>query len=146
MAFVDVPEDLSKVKNKLIGNFTLRQILCFVIAASIGFPLYWFSKRYIGTEVAGVIMIIIMIPFVMFALYEKEGQPLEKILWYAIETRFIRNTDRPYETDNIYAAIHREKIVKQEVSIIVAKHRKEQKNKSQQQNRAKAGSKSKKRR
>ncbi len=34
MAFVSVPKDLTKVKNKIIFNLTKRQLICFGIAAS----------------------------------------------------------------------------------------------------------------
>ena len=37
MAFVSVPKDLTKVKNKVVLNLTKRQLICLVIAASILF-------------------------------------------------------------------------------------------------------------
>ena len=36
MAFVSVPKDLTKVKNKIIFNLTKRQLICFGIAAAVG--------------------------------------------------------------------------------------------------------------
>ena len=36
MAFVSVPKDLTKVKNKIIFNLTKRQLICFGIAAGSG--------------------------------------------------------------------------------------------------------------
>ena len=36
MAYVSVPKDLTKVKNKLVFNLTRRQLICFALAASIG--------------------------------------------------------------------------------------------------------------
>ena len=49
MAFVSVPKDLTKVKNKIILNLTKRQLICLGIAgsrASILFPgkrIDWFK-------------------------------------------------------------------------------------------------------
>lgn len=40
MAFVSVPKDLTKVKNKIIFNLTKRQLICFGIAAAVGVPFY----------------------------------------------------------------------------------------------------------
>ena len=37
MAFVSVPKDLTKVKNKIILNLTKRQLICLGIAAAVGF-------------------------------------------------------------------------------------------------------------
>ena len=35
MAFVSVPKDLTKVKNKIILNLTKRQLICLGIAAAV---------------------------------------------------------------------------------------------------------------
>lgn len=44
MAYVQVPMDLSKVKNKVLFNLTARQIACFALAAIVGFPFYFLTK------------------------------------------------------------------------------------------------------
>ena len=36
MAYVTIPKDLSKVKNKVFLNLTKRQLICMGFAASIG--------------------------------------------------------------------------------------------------------------
>ena len=46
-----------------------------------------------------------MLPFIFFALYEKDGQPAEKILGHVIKSMFLRDKVRPYRTNNLYAAI-----------------------------------------
>ena len=101
MAYVPVPKDLSKVKTKIIFNLTARQIICFVLAAVIGFPFYFLTKGIIGVDVAATIMIVLMLPFFFFALYQKDGLPLEKIIINYIRTK--RNPKvRPYVTENMY--------------------------------------------
>lgn len=44
MAFVSVPKDLTKVKNKVVLNLTKRQIICLTIAAAIGLPFYFLTR------------------------------------------------------------------------------------------------------
>lgn len=101
MAYVQVPKDLSKVKNKVIFNLTARQIVCFVLAAVVGFPFYFLTKGIIGVDVAATIMVVLMLPFFLFALYQKDGLPLEKIIINYIRTK--RNLKvRPYKTENMY--------------------------------------------
>lgn len=101
MAYVQVPKDLSKVKNKVIFNLTARQIVCFVLAALVGLPFYFLTKGMIGVDVAATIMVVLMLPFFLFALYQKDGLPLEKILINYIRTK--RNPKvRPYKTENMY--------------------------------------------
>lgn len=44
MAFVSVPKDLTKVKNKIIFNLTKRQLICLGIAAAVR----WGSEKTSG--------------------------------------------------------------------------------------------------
>ena len=53
-------------------------------------------------------MILIALPFFLFAIYEKDGRPLEKVLKNIILQKFVRPGIRPYKTDNFYAAIQKE--------------------------------------
>lgn len=39
MAFVSVPKDLTKIKNKVVLNLTKRQLVCLVAAAAVGLSL-----------------------------------------------------------------------------------------------------------
>ena len=80
MAYVPVPKDLNAVKTKVMLNLTKRQLICFGAGAAIGVPLFFLLKGSIGTSSAVICMIIVMLPFFLLAMYEKNGQPLEKIL------------------------------------------------------------------
>ena len=51
MAFVSVPKDLTKVKNKIILNLTKRQLICLGIAAAVGLPFYFLTKGWILVRV-----------------------------------------------------------------------------------------------
>ena len=125
MAYIPVPKDLSAVKTKVFFNLTKRQIICFGSGALISVPLFFMLKGVIGTSTAALVMIFVMLPFFLLAMYERNGQPLEKVLHHYIQSRFVRPKRRPYKTDNLYAAITRQIQYEQEVSRIVQKkHRK----------------------
>ena len=64
-------------------------------------------------------MMVIMMPLFFFAMYEKNGQPLEVVLGHFIQQVFIRPKKRPYKTDNYYAAIARQAAAEREVERIV---------------------------
>lgn len=117
MAFVPVPKDLNRVKTKVMFNLTKRQLICFALAAAVGVPIFFLIKPSIGLTTASMLMVVIMLPFVFFALYEKDGQPAEKILCHIIKSMFLRDKVRPYRTDNLYAAIQREIKEKEELQI-----------------------------
>ena len=121
MAYVPVPKDLTKVKSKVMLNLTKRQIICFGGGALIGVPLFFLLRDPIGSTGAAMVMIFLMMPFFLFALYERNGQPLEQVLRNVIETLFLRPKQRPYQTNNLYAALMRQNRMEKEVQTIVQK-------------------------
>lgn len=102
MAYVPVPKDLSKVKTKVALNLTKRQIICFSLAGICGLPVYFLTKSAIGTDVAATLMVILMLPFFFFAMYEKDGFPAEKILLHIINQKLRRPGVRVYKSENLY--------------------------------------------
>ena len=102
MAYVSVPKDLTKVKNKVAFNLTKRQIICLGIALAVGLPFYFLTRKTIGTSNAATGMVLLMLPAFLFAMYEKDGMPLEKLLMNIITVQFLRPDIRCYETENIY--------------------------------------------
>ena len=112
MAFVSVPKDLTKVKNKVVLNLTKRQIICLVIAAAVGLPFYFLTKGYIGTSNAATGMVILMLPAFMFAMYEKDGLPLEKILWNINNVKLLQPSIRRYEVENLYEMQEKQSVPK----------------------------------
>jgi len=103
MPFVSVPKDLSKVKTKVAFNLTRRQLICFSVAGFIGVPSYLFTRSHIGNEAAVLLMVGLMLPFFFLAMYERDGQTLEKIIRNILRARFLRPKVRPYQTQNLYA-------------------------------------------
>ena len=119
MAYVNVPKDLTKVKSKVLLNLTKRQLICFGCGALIGVPLFFLLKNPIGTSAAAMAMMVVMLPAFLMAMYEKNGQPLEIILRNIIRVCFLRPKERPYKTNNFYAALARQDKLDQEVYRIV---------------------------
>ena len=117
--YADVPKDLTKIKTKLFFNLTKRQLVCFGGGALVGVPLYFLTRDALPRSVSMLLMIGTMAPFFLLALYEKNGQPLEKIAHYFIEARFRRSKKRPYKINNLYAAMHKQAVFDKEVKAIV---------------------------
>ena len=72
MAYVTVPKDLTKVKNKVTFNLTKRQIVCMAIAAAFGIPFFFLTRDYLGITNAATGMVLLMVPAFLFGMYEKE--------------------------------------------------------------------------
>jgi hypothetical protein len=108
MPYVPVPRDLTKVKTKVALGLTKRQLVCFGTAAVIGVPTYFLTRGAIGNSPAVLLMIATMLPAFFIAMYERDGQPAEKILRNMIRTRWFFPQTRPYRTENFYAQIREE--------------------------------------
>ena len=115
MAYVTIPKDLSRIQSKVLFGLTKRQVICFGAAALVGVPLFFLAKAGLG-------------PFFLFAMYEKNGQPLEVFLGHLIQNKFIRPKVRIYQTNNLYSALVRQSQLEQEVRAIAGKNRKTRKN------------------
>ena len=122
MAFVPVPKDLNRVKTKVMFNLTKRQLVCFSLAAAVGIPIFFLTKPSVGLSTAAMLMVVIMIPFIFMAIYEKDGQPAEKILGHVVKSMFLRDRERPYRTNNLYAYIQQQ-IKEQEEMQIEQQHK-----------------------
>lgn len=119
MAYVPVPKDLSKIKTKVAFNLTKRQIVCFAVALIVGLPLFFLLKDSAGTSLAAFVMIVVMHPCFLMAMYEKHGQPLEVVVRNIIQTKFVRPKERPYQTQNLYAVLEKQRKLEKEVFTIV---------------------------
>ena len=118
-SYISVPRDLTKVKSKVMFNLTKRQLICFGLAALIGVPSFFLLKTVVKVNTAVMGMMVIMMPFFFLAMYEKNGQPLEKILGNIIRVAITRPKQRPYKTNNFYAVLERQEQLDKEVYCIV---------------------------
>lgn len=124
MAYVPVPKDLTCVKSKFLFNLTKRQVICFGLGTLVGVPFFFLTKDALGTSMAAMLMIVLMLPFFMFAMFERHGQPLEVLLRHFIQARFIKPRTRVFQTDNFYTAIDQNIRYHREVRKILENQRK----------------------
>ena len=119
MAYVPVPKDLTKVKTKFLFNLTKRQLVCFGGGALVGVPLFFLLNDPIGTSTASLIMVFVMLPFFLLAMFEKSGQQLEKVARNMANVLFLRPKQRPYMTNNFYDCLARQNQLDKEVSAVI---------------------------
>lgn len=120
MPYVSVPKDLFAIKTKFMFNLTKRQVTCFSSGGGVGLLLYFTLKQSaMDTTVSSLIMMAVMTPFFMFAMYEKNGKPLEVILEQAITYKFLVAKERPYQTKNIYTLLEEQDRINKEVARVV---------------------------
>ena len=120
-AYISVPRDLTRVKSKVLFGLTKRQLICFGTGALIGVPVYFFVRAAGNLSLAALAMIVVMLPFFFFGMYERNGQPPEVVAKQFYQARFVRPKVRPYRTNNYYAALMRQADAQEEVTRIVQK-------------------------
>ena len=123
MAYVTVPKDFTKVKSKVVFGLTKRQLLCFGGALLVGIPLFLLIRGRVPTSAAALLMVFAMLPGFLMALYERHGQPLEVVVWQIVQCCFLMPKERPYQTNNAYTALVRQRQMEKEVNAIVQKER-----------------------
>ena len=83
--------------------------------------LYLYQKDIIGTQASALIMVAVMLPFFFLAMYEKDGFPAEKILYFMIRQKFLTPGIRPYKSENLYNRLEEQEKMKKEVRYLEAK-------------------------
>ena len=111
MPYVPVPKDLTKVKTKLAFNLTKRQLICFSLAGLVGLPVYFFTRGAIGQFGGCTFDDRADDALFFFAMYERDGQPAEKILKNRLRYK-LWPKDRPYRTDNLYKSMSKKEVTK----------------------------------
>lgn len=112
---VSVPKNLNGIKTKVALNLTKRQIVCFGSAALVGIPLYFLTKGVIGMQAAALIMVFVMLPFFFLAMYERDGFPAEKVLYFIARQKILTPGIRPYRSENLYRKLEEREKWKKEV-------------------------------
>ena len=91
----------------MAAGLTKRQLICFSLGGLVGLPAYFLTRGAIGNSASVLLMIGLMMPCFLFAMFEKDGLPFEKVLRNIIRTRFLLSRVRPYKTENFYAFLSR---------------------------------------
>ena len=118
---VAVPKNLSGIKTKVAMNLTKRQLVCFGSAGAVGIPFYIFTKGVIGTQASALIMVALMLPFFFLGMYEKDGFPAEKILYFLLRQKILTPGIRPYKSENLYRQLEEKERMKKEVRYLEEK-------------------------
>lgn len=106
MAFVPIPNDLSKVKSKVALGLTGRQLGLGALALVVGIPAYLLTYYLTNNSTLSLLaLMVVASPFMFFALFEKDGMTGEKWLKQVIKVKFQKQPKRVYKNDNSYRFI-----------------------------------------
>ncbi len=101
MAYVQIPRDLNKVKEKFLFGLTKRQVLWFGMGIAVGLiPFFILVSASITSAV--VTLFFCVVPFGFMGMYEKNGLTCDKLITNWLKANFLRSKLRLYKTENIY--------------------------------------------
>ena len=90
----NITGDLSKIKAKIIFGLTLRQIICFGLGLVVSLPFFFLTRKVIGLEMAAMLVMVMASPFFVLGIYEKNGLPIEWIIFFYIKRVKLRSQIR----------------------------------------------------
>ena len=118
MAFVKIPKDLTAIKTKVAFNLTKRQLICFGIVAAVSIPTFLLTRNVIGMTGAGFLAFLAGAPFFLMGMYERNGQPFERVFKNAINVFALRPKKRPYKSQNYYYYLQKQIDLDNEIRVI----------------------------
>ena len=118
---VDVPKDLSGIKQKIVFNLTARQLLSFALGGIVGIPFYLLTKSILGSDISALGMVAVMLPFFFLALYEKDGFPAEKLFYFWVRRTFCSSGIRLYKANNIFHQLEEIEAIRKEIAYLEEK-------------------------
>ncbi len=117
MPYVQIPRDLTKIKEKFLFGLPKRQVIYFGLGAGIGIIPFFLLLEHDITMAIVALMLCIM-PFGFIGMYERNGLTCDKIITLWIRANLIRPKVRPYKTENIYVALEEQAHIEREVKRI----------------------------
>lgn len=100
MIEIEIPKDINKYEAKLIGPFTKREAGCFVCACVLGIPTFLFLRERVPMDLAAIVTMLIIIPFVLIGWINPYGMHFEQFARTAFVSNFIAPSKRKYVTMN----------------------------------------------
>lgn len=97
----EVLQDIRKYKKKVIGPFSLREIICLGLALIVCIPTYFFLSKYLVRNAVLFIIMLIATPFLLCGWKEMYGMPFERYALSQIKKFFTRSKHRKYASTNI---------------------------------------------
>lgn len=97
MIEIKIPKEITDYKEKFLFGLTVRQ--CVSVAAALGaaIPLYIFSKDHLGADIAGWLVLLVVVPIFGFGFFKYNGMTFERFVALIIRQMFAEPQKRKYE-------------------------------------------------
>lgn len=120
MAYVKIPREINQIKDRFLGNFTLRQIVligCGLVLSSVSY--FSIMKLTKSSTAAALISFLILSPFVAVCQYNKNGMMLEKVIKNIVSFEK-KPKIRTYQTTNTYELLQKQSDIEEEMKNLLS--------------------------
>lgn len=105
MAYIHMTKDFSQVRKPLPGiGLEKRQLLAGAVCLAVGVPVFVLLRfvLQLSPTICAFGFALSAAPFGFAILFKKDNLGMEKWARFFYEAHFVRNSERPYETRNMY--------------------------------------------
>ena len=103
MLEIPILKEIRAYETKLVGPFSLRGLICMLVATAGAYGSYFIQTKLIGlSQPVGQLILIAAIPGVLFLVLKPYGLPLEKYLKSSFIDAFVAPKQRPYKQEICY--------------------------------------------
>lgn len=102
MLEAQIPKDIRKYESKMVGPFTLRQLICFIAAVVLAYFAYKGITSFSTADVATPVCVLVAAPIIMVGWVKPYGMPMEKFIQTSFISTILAPKVRKYKTKNQY--------------------------------------------
>ncbi|MGE5474536.1 MAG: PrgI family protein [Ignavibacteriales bacterium] len=95
---VNINAQISNYKERVAGNYTLRQVICLAAAAFAGVSTYFYLN--VQKDIKQFIVILVVLPIAVAGFYTYQGMSFERFIYYVVREFFIPQK-RPFVPSDI---------------------------------------------
>lgn len=117
MIEVPMTDDIRKYQPKVLGPFSLRQLVCVILAMAAAIPLWKVIPFELSDKV--LVLCIIVLPILACGRAKMDGLPFEKLIFRILYFYLLVPRKRKYKTENTYkqALLKRKKPKKKKAQV-----------------------------
>lgn len=108
MIEVEIPNDIKDYEPKILGPFTLRQIICVIGIAITSAAGYIILNKFFDNGLRVIIPMVLDVPWALIGYYKPYGMKFEKYFISQLYTTIIPPKRRKYKTENLYDVFDKE--------------------------------------
>ena len=84
---VNINAEIGNYKERVVGNYTLRQVICLILALVIGATTYFYLQ--IQSDIKQFIVMFTTLPVIAIGFYSYQGVTCEKYIYYMLREFFL---------------------------------------------------------